>query len=182
MQPKFKRDRLFKKSRPFIRPLQVFEGEMPSKDVGLLWVAYQKGSIPLPKDIVKEEFITALVAAFGIFNSILVVEDDNRKFKDGRGIIGLILSKTNGWKLEPKAIYFDWATKKNILRSAVAYMQWARYSKDAGVCEVRTINPVLPKHMIDYGVIRFVGKMPGGNPAGDEYIYSIRCRKDGINP
>lgn len=180
MTPKLMRDRLLK-SRPFIRTLKVFEDDLPSKDIGLLWVSYQRGDLPLPPDIPREKFILALQKFFGRYSSLLVIEDKNKQFKEGKGIVGLILLMSDGWKAEPKTIFFDWATKRNKLKAAVSFLQMLRYSREVGVCEVRTEKSKFLDHLVKYGVIHFVGRIPFGNPKGDEYIYSIRCRKDGVN-
>lgn len=180
MTPKLMRDRLLK-SRPFIRTLEVFDGEAPHKDIGLLWVAYKKGGLPLPPDIPQENFILALQKFFGGYSSLLVIEDKNKEFKDGKGLVGLILLMSDGWKVQPKPIFFDWATKRNKLKAAVSFLQMFRYSREVGVCEVRTEKSKFLDHLVKYGVIHFVGRIPFGRPNGDEYIYSIRCRKDGVN-
>ena len=169
--PLSRREWLFRKSRPLIRQYEP-------KDNGFLWVAYQKGSFDLPEGLTENEF---LVAAAKKFNSPLVwvVEDDSKQFKSGRGQVGLITIKTDGWMFEPHVHFFKWATRKNILRAAVAFFHMMRNTKTVGCCLVRTIKKDFSfmKHMEKYGVLYLRGKVPNGSPKGDVFIFSIDGKK-----
>jgi hypothetical protein len=170
--PLSRREKLFRKSRPLIRQ---YEG----KDNGVLWAAYQNGSLDLRDGLTQEEFIPAVAKRFGHFPLVWVVEDETKAFKAGRGQVAIIGIKTDGWVFEPVVHFFKWATKRNILRSAVAFFQMVRHQKDVGCCLVRTIKKDFHfmKHMEKYGVLYLRGRVPNGSPRGDVFVFSIDGKK-----
>jgi hypothetical protein len=114
-----------------------------------------------------------------MFNPVLVVEDDSKAFKSGRGLVALIGIKTDGWVYEPQVFFFRWARKRNMLRAAVAFFQMIRHERDVGCCLVRTIKKDFSymKHMEKYGVLYLRGKVPNGNSKGDVFVFSIDGKK-----
>jgi hypothetical protein len=176
---KAKRDRLFKRGRPLIRPLVIEEDGKPHKDVGLMWVAYKKGAFPLfPKGMTEAQFFDYIV---DYSNDVgMYVADDYNSEYEGVGPIGFLSVKTHGIKIEPHADYFPWATTRNKLRSAVSFFQMVRYQK-IGSCIVYSLidsKPLFDK-VQEYGVLNYVGRIPNGDPhgRGDEYLYTIRGKK-----
>lgn len=177
MKPKELRDRLFKKDRPFIRPLEIYDGDSYHKDMGILWAAHQKKSFYGYNDVTQEEFAKQ-VEELSQDKELYMIEDHNKGYKD-HGPVGAIAVETDGWKIEPHAEFFKWATPKNILRASVSFLQMARYKK-IGCVEVRCVDSSksLFDHCVNYGVLYFSGKILGGDPRGTEYIYSVRGRKN----
>jgi hypothetical protein len=168
-----KRRILFKKSKPFIRRFEL-------SDMWILWAAYKEGSFPvMPEGMEKEAFYTEIRQRLNSYHQLMLVEDDCKKFKDGRGPVCLIGARTDGWKIEPHVEFFKWASKQNILRVNVRFFNWIRQNKEIGVCIVRSLKHTtnLFHHVREYGVLNFVGKIPGGDSRGDEYIFSIRGKK-----
>lgn len=108
---------------------------------------------------------------FGSFDLLWVIEDDNKQFKAGRGLVALIGIKTDGWQFLPTAYFFQWATALNRLRSYVGFLQMVRYSTDIGVCRVETAHDL--DRLKKYGVLFFRGRVPFGTQDGDLRIYSI---------
>ena len=96
---KAKRERLFKKSRPLVR---LYE----QKDNGFLWAAYLKGSFDLPEGLSQAEFLPAVAEKWGGFPLVYVIEDENKGFKSGKGIIALVPVWTDGWVYEPTVKFF----------------------------------------------------------------------------
>lgn len=178
MTPKEKRDRLFKSGRPLIRPLQIYDGEKYHKDIGILWVAYSKEPFySFPEGLSKTEFVEEIKRVSEI-KELLVAEDENSEYSN-KGPIAIVAVSGNGWKIEPHAIYFKWSTTRNKLRSAVAFFQMVRYKK-IGACVVYSMND--SKNLFDkcmeYGVLHYVGKIVNGDPRGDEYVYSVRGKRN----
>lgn len=168
-----KRRILFKKSKPFIRPFE-------QKDMWILWAAYKEGSFPvMQQDLEKDIFFQEITKQLLSYHTLMLVDDDCKRFKEGRGPVCLIVSRTDGWKIEPHVEFFKWANKQNILRVNVRFFNWIRQNKEIGVCIVRSLkNTVnLFHHVREYGVLNFVGKIPGGDRRGDEYLFSIRGKK-----
>jgi hypothetical protein len=160
MTPREKRDRLFKKSRPHIRPLEP-------KDMGWLWAAYKSGSFQFPADLTQEAFAQYMTAALN-GTAHYMVEDDSRKFKTGFGPVGLVGIAAAGEKIEPAAAVFKWATPKNILRGYVAFFQWIK-SQNIEECQVRApAKDKLMQRVCDYGAVR---------PRAMETVYGVRGRK-----
>ena len=167
-----KRRTLFKKSKPFIRQFE-------QSDMWILWAAYKEGSFPLMPEMGKEEFYATIRARMGNYNALMLVEDECKKFRDGRGPVCIIGANTDGWKVEPHVEFFKWATKQNILRVNVRFFNWIRQNKEIGVCIVRSLESSanLFNHVRSYGVLYYVGRIPGGDRRGDEFIYSIRGKR-----
>lgn len=146
MTPKERRDRLFKSSRPHIRPLG-------NQDMGWLWAAYKAGSFQLPPDMTQEDFGRQMsIAMNGI--SHYLVEDQNGKFQSKRGPVALIGVASDGEMYEPAVKMFRWASPRNALRSYVAFYQWVRSSKEGSKYQTRVpAADKLFKRLVDYGVI-----------------------------
>lgn len=175
MAPKAWRDRLFRKSAPFIRNIQVLnEDGSFSDDLGILWAAYKQNKQP---EIDKEVFAKAVVQRLSAYRWNYLIEDTSKAFKSGRGPVCHVGLMTDGWKAVPAFEVFPWATVANRLRCAVSFLQTLKHSKDVGVGEVRTLNPEFPRKLRKYGVLFYVGRIPNGCPDGDEYLFSIKCKK-----
>lgn len=182
MTPRERRARLFKTSKPFIRPaVLVSEGGF-GDDMGILWAAYKAGSFPLINaGMEMPEFAKAMVAIALTLHEMAIVEDDNKAFASGRGPVAIIGIRSDGWKHEPHVDYFKWSAKRNILRVTIQFLQMARYSKEVGVVMIRSLKETSNLFMRaakDYGVLNFVGRVPHGTPRGDEYIFSVMGKKE----
>jgi len=178
MKPREKRERLFRHSRPNLRPFELYDGDEYHKDFKILWIAHQKEPLEgVSKDIDEAEFKGELL---GRQAEILIVEDKNKQF-DGFGPVGVFWLINSGWKIEPHVSFFPWATKRNKLRSAVSFLQWARNSRKVGCVFVITANKwrSAADRVCSYGVLHYVGKLKNGNPTGDDYIYSVKGKKRG---
>jgi len=164
---------LFKFSKPVIRPFEApgdTAGDMP-----VVWDAYKKGTFKdMPTDLTMEEFLNFSLEMQREIAEMWIVED-----KIGEDVvpIALIVCKNDGWVLEPHVQYFDNATPKTILRSYAGFMKKTKYRKDIGACLVRveknTLN--LVNRIEKMGLLEYVGKIWGGRPSGNEYLYSVRC-------
>lgn len=149
------------------------------KDKGFLWAAYQHKSFELEDGLEREAFISAVAGLLSSFSYVLVIEDDHLGFKSGRGLVGVIGVKTDGWTFVPESLFFKWASKRNVLRASVAFLQMIRHQKEVGVCEVRTTKKdfYFMKHMQKYGLLYVRGMIPKGSAEGAVYIFSIEGKK-----
>ena len=184
---RIRRERLFSKSRPFVRPLDM------TKDSWVLWAAYDLGSFPYWKpDPLKEgkfkepaEFFEHFKQAITGKSSVLMIDDDTSisptkaAFKDKTGPVCMVTIINFGWRIEPYFDFFYWATPRMRLRAVVAFLQMVRHAKEVGVCLVRVIEKglVLAEHCRPYEVLQPCGKIPFGVPEGDEYLYYVKGRK-----
>lgn len=175
---RIKREKLFKKSRPFVRPLD------PEKDMWVLWAAYDLKSFPnLPEKLNPSQFTQLIRNTVKSRSAALVIEDDCKYFKNGRGPVCLLLVDNYGWRIEPFVDFFFWATPRIKLRANVAFFQKIRHDSAVGVCLVKAHEKYsnLFNRMKDYGVLSRCGKIPYGYPDGDEYLYQIRGKNAGVN-
>lgn len=184
MTPREHRARLFKSSKPFIRPAMLVQEGGFGDDMGILWAAYKAGSFPLINSGMEmPDFAKAMIAIALTLHEMAIVEDDNKSFQSGRGPVAIIGIRSDGWRHEPHVDYFKWATKRNILRVTIQFLQMARYSKEVGVLIVRSLKDTSGLFMRaakDYGVLNFVGRVPHGTPRGDEYLFSTMGKKGHI--
>lgn len=169
MKPRERRDILFKKSKPVFRP-----GTQP--DFGWLWASYELSG----GEMEKEEFIDNRVFTLAKYQLVTFIEDENKVFESGKGPVGIIAAKDDGWTVEPHVEWFHWATKKNILRGTVAFLMILRYSKDVGVSLIKPHleHKLFYKKMKKYVPIYPVGKIPKGFNDGDAFEFYIRGKKE----
>lgn len=172
MSPKERRDRLLKGKKPLVRNLEVLNGESYSDDMKILWAAYKAGSFQLP-ELTPDEFARLMEQDFSNYSKVFVIDDNNKAFGSGRGPVALVAAVVSGLVVKPKAIFFKWATKKNILRCSVSFINMLKHSSKTGMCIVETTKDKrnLPDHLKNYDMLYFIGKA-----SDNEYIYSIRGR------
>lgn len=172
---KKKRDRLFRKSRPFVRPFD------PERDIfPYLWAAYDLGSFPDAKPgLSREEYAASVKSVVALHSQCLIVEDDDRHFKSGRGPVAFVTVDNFGWRIEPYFIFFRWATPRMRLRAHVAFYQMVRYSSDIGVCVVRSPERYVQffSRLQDYGILFPCGKIPYGSAEGHEFLFSVKGQR-----
>ena len=175
MKPKERRDRLFKTSRPNIREMSLVDQQGYTKDMAVLWGAYQQKE---DNPISQQDFAYQVESQLGSYDRKWVIEDNNT-FCSGYGPVGIVYAKYNGWELEPYFEPFAWASKRNILRSAVSFLQMMRYDKEVGIVNVYSLkdDKSFFNHVSKYGVLKYATKIPDGVEDGDKYIYYIRGRK-----
>ena len=164
---------LFKHSKPIIRPFEQV-GETVG-DIPYIWDAYQKGLFEdMQTGLTMEEFLDFANDIVGEVEEIWIVED---KINGEMVPIAIVLCRNDGWLLEPHVQYFDNATPRSILRSYVGFMKKTKYRKDIGACLVRgeKKNLTLLNRIEKMGLIEYVGKIWGGSPRGNQYLYSLRC-------
>jgi hypothetical protein len=169
---KDRRRRLFKKSKPFVRPFE-------KSDLGVLWAAYQHGAFGIKPGLEQEAFTLEMAKLLQPFPLLWVIEDDCKHFKKGRGQIALVGLRSDGWTFEPHPFFFPWARRKNVVRAVVNFfhMMWSK--KDVGVCLVRcgAEQAGFLNHMKKFGVLYQRGRIPLGSPKGDVWIFSINGKR-----
>lgn len=179
MTPRQKRDRLFRSGRPNLRGFELYDGPEYHKDIKILWVAHKRSPLlGLDHSLSESEFINEVV---NLSAEIVIIDDTNPQFR-AQGPVGAAIIADNGWRFEPHIIFFPWATKKNMLRSVVGGLQWARHSRRIGCVEIRcgeeSVN--LFNRACQYGVLHYVGRVVCGSPHGDDYIFSVKGKKNVI--
>ncbi len=179
-QYKIKRDRLFSKDRPYIRPLKIYDGDKYHTDIAILWAAYERNEYyDFPEDLTQESFAD-YIEEISQHKELLMAEDFNKGYKERGPVAFVMVDYPDYWRMMPHVIFFSWATPKNVLRSTVSFLQKVRYSRTIGVCIIHSLEQSknLFDRCIKYGVLSYVGKMRRGDPRGDDFIYSVRGRKN----
>jgi hypothetical protein len=178
-----RRERLFKRSNPRIRQLDM------ARDAWVLWAAYDLASFPtLKAEPTKEGVFKNQEQFFEYFrafsltkSSLLVVDQDHKFFRDKRGPVALIsLDNYGGWRIEPQFEFFHWATKRQRLACVVSFLQMVRYSRDVGVCVVRVNDADVPlcEHIIErYDLLRPCGKIPNASADGTQHLFYVKGRR-----
>lgn len=176
MNPKERRDRLFKSSRPNIREMSLMDNEGYTKDMGILWGAYKMGSFG---ETTQEDFAHHMMSEVQPYAKKWLVEDFNAKYESGYGAVGMVCAVYNGWELEPRLEMFPWSTPRNTLRTAVSFLQMMRYNKDIGIVNIYSLEDSKKffHHVSKYGVLNYATKIPNGDASGDRYIYYVRGKK-----
>jgi hypothetical protein len=178
LKPRERRERLFRNGRPIIRLLQFHDGDEYHDDIRVAWVAYSKSTCySVPPGLTQDEFVDFLM---NMNNAapLYMIADFNKSYKGGKGPIMVIQISGNDWKVTPHAQVFPWATPRNVLRCSVSFLHMMKY-KNIGVCVVHALKSSVPlfNRCMEYGVLFRSGMIAGGDPRGDEFIYSIRGKR-----
>lgn len=168
MNPKERRKRLFGEQHPIVRKIQL-------NDLRWLYGAHKLSG----GELTQEEFSEFFARESSCYEEIFVIDDFNAKYKNKWGAIGIMPCKYDGWRLEPVADWFPWATPKNILRSSVAFLLYCRYSKDIGVTLIHSPdnNKEFFKKIKQYVSLYPLKPIPGGMPEGNDNMFYIRGKK-----
>ena len=112
-------------------------------------------------------------------HDLVFIDDSTKSYKDGYGVVGLMLVMYNGWVFEPHIMWMPWANKMNKFRGVVAGLMFCRYSKDIGVAVIKSLTETRKffKHMKQYAPIYGDYKIPYGDHRGDQYIFYVRGKK-----
>jgi len=170
---------LFKKNKPVFRKFKDIEGQ-DAGDTPYLWDAYKSGCLDhFPKDLNMGKFLELMAIIFSRFQEHMIVED----YVDGKLVpIALLVAVNNGWLLEPHVQYFSNASKRCKLRTYVAFTKRTKYRKDIGACLYRVPHDtmIMTNRLEQYGLIEYVGKIYNGQPTGNEYLYSTKCKRRSV--
>jgi len=176
MKPKQKRDRLFKRGKPYIRPISIMLDDGYGKDMAILWASYKEKSFPvMSDDLSQEEFAEFILNITNDYNKGWIIEDKNSKFKDGYGPIGMMVAVYNGYELEPHYEPFSWSTSRNTLGAIVSFLQMMRYDKTVGIVNVYSLNENKSffDKVTEYDVLKYATCIPKADMGKDRYIYYI---------
>lgn len=174
MSPKERRDRIVKKNRPNFRKAELLadDGSYGS-DMGVLWAAYKAGSFEAPADMDQGDFAKWILMQAQGYTTLLVGDDKCKAFSSGFGPVCLAGTKRDGLLVMVEGQAFKWATKKNLVRCSVAFLNMMRLSGKTGVlmAKAQAGGKKLMDHMNKYGLMYWIGKCDT-----DAHLYSLRCR------
>ncbi len=163
---------LFKHNKPIIR-----EFGFGGSDIPILWDAYKKGQLEeVPEELSMDQFMELCDEIHDHVYETWMIED----IVKGEMIpVAVVFCKSDGWQFEPHVVYFDTATTRIKLRTYVAFLKKTKYRKTIGVCVVKVPKDTLKltNKVEEMGLLNYVGKIAGGRPNGNDYIYSVRCNR-----
>jgi len=111
------------------------------KDMGVLWASYKNGGFSeLPENLEQEDFAEVIVKWLRRFQAVLIVEDRTSAFSKKRGPVAVITIVNDGEVIKPFAAFFSWASKRNILRTIVGFLQYAKYSSEISLCVIYGVD------------------------------------------
>lgn len=168
------RSRLLKQ-RPNIRPFD-FSG---LKDLGIVWADYKAGNFYLEPGLTNEQFIQRFHQIVVLWDSLWLVEDNVPQYSSGRGPVGIIGVRTDGWRVEPHVHHFAWSTPRRKLRTWVGLLQWLRYS-DVGLIMaiVEAKDKSFFDHLCEYGVLQPKGgEIHSALPTGSGYMFVSKGKR-----
>mgnify|MGYP003350300804 CR=1 FL=1 len=86
------------------------------------------------------------------------------------GPVALATSNSADMVVNLQGCAFKWATRKNVLRCSVAFVQLHRYSKSVGVCMVKCTKEafMLMRRLEKYCHAHYVGKV-----SKNEHLYTF---------
>lgn len=134
---------------PHIDPMKIGNELEYGEDFKILWAAFKQ------PDMDQNQFAQDWIKFLSNYDSLWIVEDRNDNYPGNRGAVGMFLVKSDGFIIHPEFVPFKWATKRNIYRSVMAFLNWVRFSRDVGVCVVLSTQeskPLLWK-MRDFGIM-----------------------------
>lgn len=168
MNPKESRQLLFGKKAPVVRKIQM-------DDMRWLYGAHKLSGGTMSQ----KEFSEHFSAQAESYQEVFIIDDYSKSYKTGWGPVGAVSCYFDGWRLEPNSDWFPWAKPKNILRSAVAFFLYCRYSKDIGTVYVHSpeADNEFFKAVKKYVSLYPVKPIPGGLPSGSDHLFYIRGKK-----
>ena len=166
---KKRRDKLFRTGKPVIRPAQY-------SDIRWMWAAAKRDGFK-GDSTEFTEYVEPLLAQA---DKIFILEDRNNEFAKKAGPVGVVLTNYDNWSMVPHVEWFPWATPRNKLRCTVGFLQSMRYTQSVGSIKIFAIDEYADwfKWLRRYIPIILVGKIPGGRPDGNEWVFYVRGRRN----
>lgn len=122
---------------------------LQESDFRWLWAAYGKGAfLDVPRGLDLDQFVAAAYDRLNRFSEQFLVETDRP--------IGLILTLTDGYRFEPHAEWFPWASQRNRMTGALTFLNRERKDR-LGVIYMDMSGKTFLEHLAKYGVLRRVG-------------------------
>jgi len=84
----------------------------------------------------QDAFAEQVIGHMVQYQSLFIVDDDNKQYSSGRGPVVAIFVSSDGEIIKPVWHVFKWATNRNKLRTFVTFLQMVRYSKDVALCVI----------------------------------------------
>ena len=179
MTPKERRARLFADSKPIIRHAVL-------DDAKWTWVSQELDNWGgVTEGIDRDNWMSYAMDRLAQYDQVLVIEDANSQFASGHGPVCIVSLMSNGWVVEPHSHWLAWATPRNKLRGTVEFLRLMRNSRAVGVVHLKCgadDAKWFKRISRRYNPLYLVGRIPHGQPSGDEYLFYLRGSKRDRQP
>ena len=132
-------------------------------DFRWLWAAYRKGGVEaIPRDLDMEEFLAAAFGHLEKFSEQFMVETDRP--------VGVIVTLTDGYRFEPHAVWFPWASPRNKLEGTLKFLSQERKDR-MGIIYLDMGQKRFLEQLARYGVVRRVGTVKSFFEPGKDAVF-----------
>ncbi len=151
-------------------------------DWPIIAVAYERGAFPFPPGMNAQSLRSQIEDYARRGYDLSVVEDENSNFRAGRGLVAMIVTKFDGWRIEPELFKFPWATKFNVVRGLVAFLLEMKRSRFIGVCRVecKESSKQFMERLTELKLLFRCGYIPNGYPDSALWSYNIAGKKQKV--
>ena len=166
---------LFKRNKPVIREFIPLT-DKGAGDAPYIWDAYQKGLLQkVEPGMDMADFSEYLYEVTQQIPKLWMVED---YVKGELKPVAFIFAAHDGHLMEPHVVHFDNTTPRIIYRVWVAFLSKMRWDKETGALLLRLEKDavLMANRLEQMKLIEWVGKVWGGRPSGNEYLYSMRTQ------
>ena len=148
----------------------------------MIMVAYSRGAFPFPAGMNAQALRSQIEGYMRRGYDISVVEDENSNFRAGRGLVALIATRFDNWRIEPELFKFPWATKFNVVRGLVAFLLEMKRSRFIGVCRVecKESSKQFMERLTELKLLFRCGYIPNGYPDSALWSYNISGKKQKV--
>ena len=117
----------------------------------------------IPRDFDVEEFKAAAFGHLERFSEQFIVETDRP--------VGVIVTITDGYRYEPHATWFPWASVRNRLEGCLKFLNQERKDR-LGIIYMKALpeNISFLNHLARYGVLRRVGTIKRFYSQGEDAV------------
>lgn len=172
MKTRFERISRIVKRKPVFRKIE-------DADWPIIAVAYERGAFPFRPGLSVMDLRQTFEGYENQGYLLSVIDDENRNFRAGRGLVGLIKTRFDGWSVEPELFKFPWATKFNVARGVTTFLLEMKRSKEIGVCRVAcgASSVKFLERMNELKLVFRCGFVPNGYPDGAMWLFNVAGKK-----
>lgn len=116
----------------------------------------------IPRDLDIDQFLAAAFGHLESFQEQFMVETDRP--------VGVIVTLTDGYRFEPHAIWFPWASLRNRLEGSLKFLNQERKDR-LGIIYMGLDQKRFLEQMARYGVIRRVGTVKSFFEPGRDAVF-----------
>ena len=137
---------------------------MTTADFAILWAAYRMGGLDarrFPEGLDRDGFLDRMSESVGPSNVADMLIAAKVRAKQTPFPVGVVFGSTDGWLIFPKVLWFPWATARNRLEAALAWVNERRRTHQVYLDVPNSkADRRLPEVLCRYGVLDRTGVEP----------------------